>query len=82
MMSDYQNNTPESDLTHIREIANLHGTDAAKADFLKRARNNEITRCMHHHVFNESTTQGLLAAVGLKVLTVELALTCPLTPHR
>jgi SAM-dependent methyltransferase len=79
MFADFENDTPETDLFHLPEILEKHdftidpGT-ASVDEFHARALDNYNNRCLHHHVFNEHNSRGLLARSGFEVLAVETAL--------
>jgi ubiquinone/menaquinone biosynthesis C-methylase UbiE len=79
MFADFENETPETDLFHLPEILEKHdftidpGT-ASVEEFHARALDNYNNRCLHHHVFNEQNSRGLLARSGFEVLAVETAL--------
>jgi SAM-dependent methyltransferase len=77
MIQDYERDTGEDDLTHVEETYTAHRlNDGLRSD--EELRNlllsNFIHRMMHHHVFDESNSSELLAAVGFKVLAVEMQL--------
>jgi SAM-dependent methyltransferase len=77
MIKDYELNTGEDDTTHVDEICAAQCLDdrlRSNEDLRTILLNNFSHRMMHHHVFNESNSKGLLEAVGLKVLAVETQL--------
>ncbi len=57
IISDFTNNTLESDTTHVEEVLKFHDLtlDPAKIDLANltsRTADNYNNRCLHHHVFN------------------------------
>jgi SAM-dependent methyltransferase len=77
MQQDYERNTGEDDLTHVEEAFNgLRLNEGWPPDDELRAglMNNYKERTLHHHVFNEVNSKGLIEAVGFKVLAVETQL--------
>jgi SAM-dependent methyltransferase len=79
MLDDFEQNTPEDDLTHLPEILQLHDLKldlpaGSLEEFRRRSLNNFTNRCLHHHVFDEANSRELLTQVGMKVLAVEIAL--------
>ena len=73
ILSDFNGNIGEDDLTHVEEILDLHDLerDAAAGsfeDFKLRSLNNFKNRCLHHHVFNNELINKMAAHVGLKVM--------------
>lgn len=78
MWSDYENRTPETDLTHLEEILQCHDLArdlAAGSDenFRKRSLANFENRCLHHHVFDGDNTKELLTSLGMTILAIEFA---------
>jgi predicted SAM-dependent methyltransferase len=72
IMEDYLNETDESDVTHLREIIELHDlsldtTVDSFEDHEKRTRDNLNTRIAHHHTFD---TDLLIRLVRYCKLTV------------
>ena len=58
LISDYNNNIMENDLTHLDEILRLHDLTLDKAagnleKFKKRSLDNFSNRGLHHHVYDE-----------------------------
>ncbi len=73
MLSDYENNTQETDLTHLPEILELHdlAMDPPAGDienFRSRSEHNYENRCHHQHVFCEESLRKIFAYLGLEVL--------------
>jgi SAM-dependent methyltransferase len=78
MLEDYVLGRDESDLTHLSEILELHDLSrdpgaVSKEQFISRSHRNLENRCLHHHVFDEGNSKGLLEFVGLNVEVLELA---------
>ncbi len=78
MLTDYEQDTPESDLSHLPEILEKHDLSLDLAagtpeKFRKRSLANFENRCLHHHVFDEHNAQQLLEAAGMEVLALETA---------
>lgn len=76
MISDYENNVGEDDLTHLPEILSLHDLDRDKAagsmeQFHRRCLDNFRTRAMHHHVFDTPTAVALLDKAAFQVMRVD-----------
>ena len=73
MLQDYENDTPETDLTHLPEILQLHdlAMDSPAGDlesFRKRSEHNYENRCLHQHVFCEDSLRKMFVYFGLEVL--------------
>jgi len=78
MVADYEGNTQEDDLTHLPEILQAHDLSRDPAagsieEFRRRSLDNLTNRCLHHHVFDENNSRGLLTASGMTVLATQLA---------
>lgn len=78
MLSDYQANVGEDDMTHVAEILELHDLRRDRGagtfeQFKARTLKNPQYRCIHHHVFDEHNSRALLEAADLNVLAVEMA---------
>jgi SAM-dependent methyltransferase len=72
MKQDYQQDTPESDLTHLEEILALHDLSrdpggCTPEQFRERSLQNYRFRALHHHVFLPQTAIELLREVGFSV---------------
>jgi SAM-dependent methyltransferase len=57
LVQDYENNIPETDLTHLPEIIELHDLPldppaGTLEQFKARSLRNIENRCLHHHVFD------------------------------
>ena len=71
--NDFENNTAEDDLTHLKEILQSHDLKrdslaGSFADFTKRSKNNFKNRSLHHHVFDISLLEKMINFIGMKVL--------------
>jgi SAM-dependent methyltransferase len=78
MLDDFEQNTPESDLTHLPDILANHDLRrdplaGTPEEFKKRSLANFENRCLHHHVFSEKNTGELLGTLGMKLLALETA---------
>lgn len=76
LQADLANGTSENDLTHLKEILDLHDLRrdpwAGTADeFRARSECNAANRCLHHHVFDLDLMTAALAASGWAVDGVE-----------
>ncbi len=72
MLEDYAGDVGEKDQTHLEEILALHDLTrdppaGTLEEFRARSLHNFENRCLHHHVFDEKNSQGLLEAAGLEV---------------
>lgn len=79
MLEDFDQGTPEDDLTHLPEILQTHDLSmdplaGSAEEFRQRSLNNFTSRCLHHHVFSEANSRELLTKIGMEVLAVETAL--------
>lgn len=73
MLQDYENDTPETDLTHLPEIIELHDYEldppcGGPENFRKRSEHNYENICLHHHVFNEDSLKKMFAYLELDVI--------------
>lgn len=73
LMSDYNNNIDEKDMTHLNEILQLHNLkrdpqSKSYENFVKRSNLNFENRCLHHHVFNQNLLKEIASFCNLKVL--------------
>lgn len=76
MISDFENNVAESDLTHLPEILALHDLErdkeaGTKEQFRERCLKNYTTRAMHHHVFETKSAVALIDVAGFQVIRVQ-----------
>jgi SAM-dependent methyltransferase len=72
MAEDYERDMDEKDDTHLNEILDLHDLSldppaGTPQQFRARSLLNIENRCLHHHVFDENNSPGLLEAAGLDV---------------
>ena len=73
LIDDYNNKTGEDDMTHKKEILELHHLSRdpyAKTYeyFEARCNNNFENRGMHHHVFSQDLLKEMMTFCGLQVL--------------
>lgn len=73
LVSDYNNNTKEDDMTHLQEILQLHDLkrdpqSKSYENFAQRSNLNFENRCLHHHVFNQNLLKELSAFCSLTIL--------------
>jgi SAM-dependent methyltransferase len=73
LVADYEQETTESDLTHLPEILELHdlSRDKPAGDaeaFRARSLENATNRCLHHHVFDEALAARAVEWAGFDVL--------------
>lgn len=76
MISDFEQNVGEDDLTHLPEILNLHDLSRDKAagtknEFSRRCLQNFKNRCMHHHVFDTMSALILVDYARFGIIEVE-----------
>ena len=75
LISDYENNTPETDLTHLPEIIELHDYEldppcGGRESFIKRSELNYQNRCLHHHVFSRESLEKIFAWLGMQIINI------------
>ncbi len=75
LKQDFEQDTPESDLTHLDEILALHDLDRDKPagtpeQFRERSLRNRDNRCLHHHVFDPPLIRKSLQAAGFVPLYI------------
>ena len=73
LLSDFQNNINEDDLTHLNEILELHDLDMDKPagsleQFRERSLKNFDNRALHHHVFNITVLKEIFSYFKLDVI--------------
>jgi len=73
LLSDFNNDIKESDLTHLDEILELHDLNKDKRagsfeNFKKRSLENEKFRALHHHVFSIALLKQIFAFFELQIL--------------
>jgi SAM-dependent methyltransferase len=78
MLEDYEQGTPESDLTHLPDVLANHDLSSdpgagSREEFERRCRANFENRCLHHHVFRVGNARRLLEAVNMRLLAAETA---------
>jgi len=79
LVQDFEQQTTESDLTHLDEILRLHdlALDPPAGDlaaFRQRSERNLENRCLHHHVFDMRLAIEVVNRMGLQIQAVETAL--------
>src|ERR1700722_1982865 len=77
MLEDFESWRDETDLTHLDEVLACHDLSLdpgglSSEDFRERSLRNYENRCLHHHVFDEFNSRGLVEAGGLTVEMLEL----------
>jgi hypothetical protein len=75
LVTDFENNTPESDTTHFEEIIQFHDLSLDnglpdQASLRKRTYDNINNRCVHHHVFNTTLVARLANHLSLKICDI------------
>lgn len=78
ILSDYECNMAENDLTHLDEILALHdfGRDplaGGAENFKARALKNFENRCLHQHVFSNELLSQILAYFGMDTVLSSFA---------
>ena len=73
LLTDYNNNIGEDDLTHVEEILQQHDLklDPLAGDFenfKKRSYDNYQNRCLHHHVYDLQLLEQICAFFKLTVV--------------
>jgi len=74
LIRDFQQNTPESDLTHLDEILQCHDyaeEEMSQKDFRERGQRNLESRCLHHHVFDVRASIDMVNVAGFQIHKVE-----------
>jgi hypothetical protein len=76
MISDYESNVGEDDLTHLSEILELHDLSRDEAagtpeQFRQRSLENVSKRAMHHHVFDTQTALALVDRGSFQIIQVD-----------
>lgn len=77
MIEDYEQGRDETDMSHLPDILEHHdlSLDPGCHDpdvFRQRSLRNSENRCLHHHVFDQSNSRGLLEGIGLMVSVQEV----------
>ena len=75
ILSDYENNMGEDDLTHVDEIVSLHDrsmdrSEESESDFRHRAMDNFALRGLHHHVFDGELISKIFKYFNIEELSV------------
>ena len=75
LLEDYNNDTQETDLTHLPEILELHDYEldppcGGKENFKKRSALNYENRCLHHHVFSKECLQKIFNWLELEIINI------------
>lgn len=73
LLSDFNNNINEDDLTHLNEILELHDLKMDKSagsfeQFRERSLNNFKNRALHHHVFSIPVLKDMCNYFGLEII--------------
>lgn len=73
ILSDYQNEVDEHDMTHFEEILEKHDLSLDKEagtfeQFKSRGFDNYRNRCLHHHVFSSELLAEISNYMGLNVI--------------
>ncbi|RII29169.1 MAG: methyltransferase [Geobacter sp.] len=81
IIDDYEKGRDETDLTHLKEVLDLHDLDrdtgsASYDEFRMRSFSNFENRCIHHHVFNTEAVIDLLDNADFELLMIEPMLPC------
>lgn len=75
ILSDFENNVKEDDLTHFDEIMKLHDRNKDKGsagiDFEARSKDNLKNRCLHHHVFNDDLIIKMANYTSLELVQMD-----------
>jgi len=78
LLEDFERDTPESDLTHLEEILQLHDLKMDKPagtsdNFRARSLKNLENRCLHHHVFDPDSLPRIFSFSGFHLAGSSLA---------
>jgi SAM-dependent methyltransferase len=76
LISDYENNITEKDMTHFKDIFDKHDLSMdlalnSKQEFEQRSLNNYKNRCLHHHVFDLKTLEKIFNYLNIEILVRE-----------
>lgn len=73
ILTDYESNTEEDDLSHLPEVARLHDAklDLLSKDFGSDWSNNLLTRRMHHHIFDRDLLKQVADYSGLETIRLD-----------
>jgi SAM-dependent methyltransferase len=72
-IEDENNGITEKDLTHLKEILELHDLGLDKnagtfEQFSERSKNNFENRCLHHHTFTNENLAELITYCGMEIV--------------
>ena len=76
IVNDFKNKVDETDLSHLMEIIKFHDISLDPSagtfkDFVLRSLQNYKYRCLHHHVFTESSLAKILREfLGMKIVLI------------
>lgn len=82
LISDYKNNTDETDLSCLEEVVELHNLNRdfvgpkTREDLRERGLNNIENRCLHHHVFDFDLIKKLFQYCDMELVDSEFIRTC------
>lgn len=73
LLHDYETNVGEDDMTHFKEIIELHDIELDPwagnyLKFVQRSLDNVNFRALHHHVFSESLLRKILSFAQYKII--------------
>jgi len=73
ILTDFNLNIDETDLTHVEEILNLHDLKldplaGSFSDFEKRCYDNYQNRAIHHHVFDKNLLFDIFNFLSIKII--------------
>ena len=76
IIEDYKKEITEDDQTHFQDVILNHDFSIDpgilnQAEFIKRTKNNQLNRCLHHHVFNTKLLVELIQFCKLKIIEVD-----------
>jgi SAM-dependent methyltransferase len=77
IISDFKNDTNESDLTHLSEILEKHDFERDTGsggfnEFKERGEHNVVNRCLHHHVFDCDLVRRMVQYSGFEIMDEEM----------
>jgi SAM-dependent methyltransferase len=81
MIEDYKHEVGEDDLTHLREVLELHDLSldpggGTREQLRQRSLSNYFNRTMHHHVFDTMTALKLIDYAGFQILRLDTLKPC------
>ncbi len=76
LLADFNNDTPESDLTHLDEILKLHDLEldppaGTFARFKSRSLKNYENRALHHHIFDLNLLKQVFEYLQVKTVLTD-----------